>query len=326
MPPATGCWSSWPGGCAVRCAATRSGPTPRAGWGATSSCCCCARPPWKSRAWRSSGCCAWWRSPTSSTPASTRCRSPPAWVPPSTRSTAAMPTPCCATPTMRCTAPSRPGATATSSSTPRTGAATKSASWPSAACRRRWTRPSSRCTTSPRWTCAAVCVLGLEALLRWDHPQHGLIAPMQFLPLIENTGLSSRVGDWVLGQALEHLAMWRRAGHDISVSVNVSARHLQEPDFALRLSRTAGPLPRCTGHRARAGGAGDRGPCRHRSHLGAAGALPRHGRALCARRFRHRLFDADLPEAAAGGRAEDRPLLRAPHARRRARTGPSSKA
>jgi diguanylate cyclase (GGDEF)-like protein/PAS domain S-box-containing protein len=79
-------------------------------------------------------------------------------------------------------------------------------------------------------------VLGLEALVRWDHPQHGLIAPMQFLPLIENTGLSSRVGDWVLSQALEHLAMWRRGGHDISVSVNVSARHLQEPDFALRLS------------------------------------------------------------------------------------------
>ena len=79
-------------------------------------------------------------------------------------------------------------------------------------------------------------VLGLEALVRWDHPQHGLMAPAQFLPLIENTGLSSRVGDWVLGQALEHLAMWRRAGHDISISVNVSARHLQEPDFALRLS------------------------------------------------------------------------------------------
>jgi EAL domain-containing protein (putative c-di-GMP-specific phosphodiesterase class I) len=79
-------------------------------------------------------------------------------------------------------------------------------------------------------------VLGLEALVRWDHPQHGLIAPAQFLPLIENTGLSSRVGDWVLSQALEHLGQWRRAGHDISVSVNVSARHLQEPDFALRLA------------------------------------------------------------------------------------------
>jgi diguanylate cyclase (GGDEF)-like protein/PAS domain S-box-containing protein len=79
-------------------------------------------------------------------------------------------------------------------------------------------------------------VLGFEALLRWEHPQQGLIAPLQFLPLIENTGLSSRVGDWVIAQALEHLSQWRRNGFEFSVSVNVSARHLQEPDFALRLS------------------------------------------------------------------------------------------
>jgi diguanylate cyclase (GGDEF)-like protein/PAS domain S-box-containing protein len=89
-------------------------------------------------------------------------------------------------------------------------------------------------------------VLGLEALVRWDHPQHGLIAPLQFLPLIENTGLSSRVGDWVLSQALEHMAQWRQAGHDISVSVNVSARHLQEPDFALRLSELLARHPQAT--------------------------------------------------------------------------------
>lgn len=89
-------------------------------------------------------------------------------------------------------------------------------------------------------------VLGFEALLRWDHPQHGLIAPMQFLPLIENTGLSARIGDWVFAQGLEHLSQWRRNGLDISVSVNVSARHLQETDFAQRLSellaRHAEPL------------------------------------------------------------------------------------
>lgn len=78
-------------------------------------------------------------------------------------------------------------------------------------------------------------VLGLEALLRWEHPGQGLIAPLQFLPLIENTGLSSRIGDWVISQALDHLSQWRRDGLDISVSVNVSARHLQEPDFAQRL-------------------------------------------------------------------------------------------
>jgi diguanylate cyclase (GGDEF)-like protein/PAS domain S-box-containing protein len=79
-------------------------------------------------------------------------------------------------------------------------------------------------------------VMGFEALIRWEHPEHGLVAPLQFLPLIENTGLSSRVGDWALSQALEHLAHWRRDGFDFSVSVNISARHLQEPDFALRLS------------------------------------------------------------------------------------------
>lgn len=89
-------------------------------------------------------------------------------------------------------------------------------------------------------------VHGFEALLRWEHPQQGQIPPLQFLPLIEHTGLSARVGDWVLSQALEHLSQWRRDGLDISVSVNVSARHLQEPDFALRLSellaRHAEPL------------------------------------------------------------------------------------
>ncbi len=79
-------------------------------------------------------------------------------------------------------------------------------------------------------------VLGFEALLRWDHPERGVIPPLQFLPLIEHTSLSSRVGDWVLEQDLAHLAQWRQAGLDISVSVNVSARHLQEPQFAQRLS------------------------------------------------------------------------------------------
>ena len=89
-------------------------------------------------------------------------------------------------------------------------------------------------------------VLGFEALLRWEHPQQGLVPPMQFLPLIESTGLSSRIGDWVISRALEHLASWRREGLDVSVSVNVSARHLQEHDFAQRLAellaRHAEPL------------------------------------------------------------------------------------
>ncbi|MGE5114928.1 MAG: putative bifunctional diguanylate cyclase/phosphodiesterase [Betaproteobacteria bacterium] len=78
-------------------------------------------------------------------------------------------------------------------------------------------------------------VLGVEALLRWRHPREGLITPGRFLPLIEHTSLSERLGDWVFEQAVRQLATWRRAGLDLAVSVNVSARHLQSPRFAERL-------------------------------------------------------------------------------------------
>ena len=79
-------------------------------------------------------------------------------------------------------------------------------------------------------------VLGVEALLRWNHPEHGVVPPAQFLPLIEHTGLSARVGDHVLAKALDQLEVWQNQGLDLSVSVNISARHLQEPDFAQRLA------------------------------------------------------------------------------------------
>jgi diguanylate cyclase (GGDEF)-like protein/PAS domain S-box-containing protein len=79
-------------------------------------------------------------------------------------------------------------------------------------------------------------VLGFEALLRWKHPEQGVVAPAHFLPLVENTGLSASVGDWVLQRGIEQLARWLRLGLDITVSVNVSARHLQEPGFAQRLT------------------------------------------------------------------------------------------
>ncbi|MCV2349019.1 putative bifunctional diguanylate cyclase/phosphodiesterase [Paucibacter sp. Y2R2-4] len=78
-------------------------------------------------------------------------------------------------------------------------------------------------------------VLGVEALLRWQHPDQGLLAPLHFLPLIEPTGLGIQVGDWVIEQALKQSAEWLRAGLQLEVSVNVTARQLQTPDFALRL-------------------------------------------------------------------------------------------
>ena len=79
-------------------------------------------------------------------------------------------------------------------------------------------------------------VLGVEALLRWKHPEQGMVSPAHFLPLIENTALSTSVGNWVLQQGIEQLARWLRLGLDITVSVNISARHLQEPLFAQHLA------------------------------------------------------------------------------------------
>ncbi len=78
-------------------------------------------------------------------------------------------------------------------------------------------------------------VLGFEALLRWAHPEHGLLPPLRFLPLIENTGLSVRIGDFVLASALDRLDEWLAQGLDLSVGVNISARHLLDRDFAQRL-------------------------------------------------------------------------------------------
>jgi diguanylate cyclase (GGDEF)-like protein/PAS domain S-box-containing protein len=92
-------------------------------------------------------------------------------------------------------------------------------------------------------------VLGAEALLRWEHPDHGVVPPGSFLPLIEHTGLSARVGDWVLSQALNQLERWLDQGLDLSVSVNVSARHLQEPDFVQRLTELLARHTRALGPR-----------------------------------------------------------------------------
>ncbi|MEH0165076.1 putative bifunctional diguanylate cyclase/phosphodiesterase [Roseateles microcysteis] len=83
-------------------------------------------------------------------------------------------------------------------------------------------------------------VLGVEALLRWQHPQRGLLAPAHFLPLLEGTGLGVRVGDWVIEQALKQSAAWLGLGLRLDVSVNVAARHLQSADFGQRLQELLG--------------------------------------------------------------------------------------
>ncbi|WP_260954961.1 putative bifunctional diguanylate cyclase/phosphodiesterase [Pseudomonas citri] len=80
-------------------------------------------------------------------------------------------------------------------------------------------------------------VVGLEALLRWKHPQRGLIPPREFLPLVEGTDLIVDIGEWVMEQVLGQLQQWQRVGQGWPVSINISARHFQRADFVERLRR-----------------------------------------------------------------------------------------
>jgi EAL domain-containing protein (putative c-di-GMP-specific phosphodiesterase class I) len=67
---------------------------------------------------------------------------------------------------------------------------------------------------------------GVEALLRWEHPERGIVQPGEFLPLLEDTGLIVPVGRWVLHEACRQGAIWHDAGHEIMMSVNASARQM----------------------------------------------------------------------------------------------------
>ena len=89
-------------------------------------------------------------------------------------------------------------------------------------------------------------VLGAEALLRWQHPERGLIPPAVFLPVIENHVLAIELGEWVIETALKQVEAWRRQGMDLSVSVNVGARQLQHPDFVARVQEMLTAHPALT--------------------------------------------------------------------------------
>jgi len=85
--------------------------------------------------------------------------------------------------------------------------------------------------------------IGVEALIRWAHPQDGLLSPAEFLPLIENHRLSVQVGEWVIRQALQQLARWQQTGSLIPISVNISAMQLQQTDFFERLRSVMAEFP-----------------------------------------------------------------------------------
>jgi len=78
-------------------------------------------------------------------------------------------------------------------------------------------------------------VIGAEALIRWQHPERGLLAPAEFLPVMEDHPLAVEVGEWVINTALAQVDTWHAAGLDLPVSVNIGARQLQEGNFVTRL-------------------------------------------------------------------------------------------
>jgi EAL domain-containing protein (putative c-di-GMP-specific phosphodiesterase class I) len=81
-------------------------------------------------------------------------------------------------------------------------------------------------------------VCGFEALLRWQHPDHGLVPPLQFIPVLEDTGLIVPVGEWVIGEVCEQIARWRRAGFRTPpIAVNLSARQFQQKGLEETVAR-----------------------------------------------------------------------------------------
>ena len=105
-----------------------------------------------------------------------------------------------------------------------------------------------RLVYQPIYNLDDLAVVGVEALLRWDHPTDGVLAPDEFIPILEQTGQIREVGAWVLRQACAQMAAWHARGDTLNVSVNVSGRQLDDDRIvehirhALHIDRTSSHL------------------------------------------------------------------------------------
>ena len=91
-------------------------------------------------------------------------------------------------------------------------------------------------------------VIGVEALIRWQHPIRGLLAPLQFLPTIEDHAISLDIGEWVIDSALTQLSFWQSIGITLPISVNISAYQLQQTNFVSRLITLLAAHPEVSSH------------------------------------------------------------------------------
>lgn len=91
-------------------------------------------------------------------------------------------------------------------------------------------------------------VIGAEALIRWIHPENGLIPPLDFLPLIENTELEIEVGGWVINEAVKQLNTWYKADIQLDISINISSHHIQSSQFFTQLKMAFSRYPAVKSH------------------------------------------------------------------------------
>ncbi len=186
-----------------------------------------------------------------------------------------------------------------------------------------WERGELSLMYQPVFRMADSRIVGAEALLRWQHPELGMVAPSVFIDVAEQSGLIEIIGPRVLRAACAAAARWggnREAMDPLFVSVNVSPRQLRSgdlPDVVAECLRDTG-LPASRLHLEL--------PDRRHQRRGAcqrtAGHAAPHGREGVAGRFRHRFLRAQPPAPRTGGRREDRPQFHRRHGARPRQPGP----
>ena len=153
-------------------------------------------------------------------------------------------------------------------------------------------------------------IVGVEALVRWNHPRHGLLGPEEFVPIAEQTGLIVPLTRWVLGAAMRQVQAWQEQGYELSVAVNLSARSFLDTALAvdipmlLKLHQIEPKLLELEVTESTI----MLDPVRATSTLE---RLSEIGLAALDRRLRHRLLVAGEPQAAARRHDQDRQVLRA---------------
>ena len=100
----------------------------------------------------------------------------------------------------------------------------------------------------PKVNMATGDVFGVEALIRWIHPEKGVISPLDFLPSIDGTALEVKIGEWVIKEALQNLDNWQQQGVKLEVSVNISSNHLLSSDFFVQLEKLLTEHPSINSH------------------------------------------------------------------------------